>query len=318
MDEPKKIKIFLILEDQKLQDYIVLILLGEDFDVKTFSAQDQALACLPNEIPDLIISEYTSKNINALEICKHLRLDPFLCDIPLVCLIEDNDSLSKAKLIYAGADDYVCKSTLENEILIKVRLSLYRKAREKDINPLTSLPGQFNLWKELQKKIDNKKVFAACCADLFNLKDFNHRYGFKKGDEVIKYTASLILKNLMELGSSSDFICHPQSDDFFILTSHDSVVAIANKIIESFDTNISSFYDPQDRTKGFYQIKNRKGEIQKVPFLRIHFGIVTNEDYQFLNPAQVLQIATELKDFAQTNYEKSAYVKERRKNYPFY
>ena len=48
--------------------------------------------------------------------------------------------------------------------------------------------------------------------------------------------------------------------------------------------------------------KSRKGEILKIPLLRVHIGIVTNEYYPFINPAQVIQIAVELNDFAQKNF----------------
>jgi hypothetical protein len=54
-----------------------------------------------------------------------------------------------------------------------------------------------------------------------------------------------------------------------------------------------------------------------VPLLRIHIGAVTNEFYPFISSAQVLQIAVELKNYAK-KFERSMYVKERRKTYPFY
>lgn len=318
MEEANKTRISVIMEDQKLQDYVTLILMGEDYQVYTYSAQDIALANLERDQPDLIISDFETSNINGIEICKLVRKKPLFAQTPIIFILQDTDPLNKAKLIYAGGDDYILTSSLEEELLNKIKLSFYRKAREKDINPLTKLAGQFSLWKELQKRIEAKNVFSVCYSDLYRLRDFNQRYGFKKGDEIIKFVSSLIQRTLKELGSPTDVLFHPQNDDFIYLTMHDGAEAAVNKIIESFDLTISTFYEPEDRTRGHLLIKNRKGEIQKVPFLRIYTGIVTNENYQFINPAQVIQVAAELKDFSREISEKSSYAKERRKTYPFY
>lgn len=318
MVEIKKAKIALIVEDHNLQDYLVLILIGEDYDVKAYSTQSDALIGLEKDPPDIIISSFNSPNINGLDICKILRKNFLFRYTPIIFIFEDTDSLNKAKIIYAGADDYVQRASLEEDLLLKIKLSLSRVGREKDINPLTMLPGQSNLIKELQKRIDAKSLFAIGCADLYKLRYYNQRYGFKKGDEVIQYASNLILKTLKEFGSPSDFLAHPQNDDFFFLTQHDSAESVADKITKTFDLNVLSLYDMEDRKRGHLLIKNRKGEILKIPFLRIYIGVVTNENYQFLNPTQVMQIVTELMEFAQKSSEKSAYAKERRKVYPFY
>lgn len=318
MEDIKKTKISIIVEDRILQDYIILVLMGEDYEVRAYSSQGEAISGLERETPELIISVLRSPNINGMDICKILRKNFLFRYTPIIFILEDTDSLDKARLIYAGADDYLQRASIEEELLIKIKLCLSRIGRAKDINPLTGLPGQSNLLKELQKRIDEKSLFAVCCADIYKLRFYNQRYGFKKGDDVIKYEASTILKVMKELGSPLDFLAHPQNDDFFFLTQHDSAEAIAEKIARLFDLDIASFYDTEDRKRGHLVLKNRKGEIIKVPFLRTYIGIVTNENYQFFSPTQVLQIATELMEFAQKNSEKSYYAKERRKVYPFY
>lgn len=318
MAELKKTKISLIVEERTVQDYLVLILIGEDYEVKAYSTQNEALASLERDTPDVIVSAFRSANINGLDICKVLRKNFLFRYTPIIFILDDADSLDKAKLIYAGADEYLQKSAIEEELLLKIKLSLSRVGREKDINPLTGLPGQTNLLREIQKRVDEKTLFAVSRADLYKFRFYNQRYGFKKGDELIKYAASVILKVLKDFGSPSDFLAHPQNDDFFLLTQHDSAESMADRITKTFDLNISSFYDMEDRKRGHLLIKNRKGEIMKIPFMKIYIGIITNENYQFINPTQVIQIGTELMQFAQKSSDKSAYAKERRKVYPFY
>ena len=313
MIEDKKPKIFVITEDQNLQDYATLILMGENYEVKIYSRQNEALNELTKDAPDLIISDFQTAGINGMDICNKVRhLAPFSRP-SLIFILEDVTQLEKAKLIYAGADDYIQKSLAEEELLLRVKLNLFRASQIQDINPLSRLPGEVTLLKELQKRIDAKSCFAAACVDLYKFKEFNQRYGFKKGDEVIQYAASVLLGSLRYAGGGTDFLAHSGSDNFFFISSPFDAQAIVDRVINDFDKGIGLFYDETNRKKGFILIKNRKGDILQVPLVRMYIGLVTNEQYPLTNPSQILQIANELKDFAQKTSEKSMYVKERRK-----
>ena len=319
MAEEKKIKIAVIVEEQNLQDYIALILVGENYEVSVYTNQDEAVTALGRDIPDLIILNFQSPRINGLDIGRALRKNYIFNYIPLIFLMPDTDiaPLNKGKVIYAGADDYIQNSQIEEELLLRVKLNVHRILRQQDINPITRLPGQASLLKELQKRIEAKTYSAVGYCDINNFKDFNRRYGFSRGDSVLEFAASLITRALNDFGSPTDFLAHPRSDDFIFVIHPESAEAVTQALINNFDQNIISFYDSEDRARGHLLLKNRKGEIEKISFLRLHIGITTNENYQFVNTAQVIQIAAELKDFAQKNFEKSMFAKERRKEYPF-
>lgn len=318
MMEDKKIKIFVVSEDQNFQDYAALMLMGENYEVKLYSRQREAMDELAKDAPGLIIADFQSANINGVDICKHIRSLSSFSHIPLIFILEDSaQTLERARLIYSGADDYMQKSLAEEELVLRVKLNLFRASRTQDINPVSHLPGEVALLRELQKRIDAKSLFAVAGADLYKFKEFNQRYGFKKGDEAIRYAASLIQRALQYAGNPTDFLAHSGSDNFFFVSSPFDAQAIADKVIKDFDEGIGLLYEEADRKKGFALIKNRKGDIIQVPIMRVYIGLVTNEHYPFTNPAQILQIANELKDFAQKTFEKSMYVKERRKDYPF-
>ena len=315
--EEKKVKVFVIVQDRNLQDYLAAMLIGENYEVKAYSRQDTALNELEKDIPDLIISDFQSPDINGVEICKALRKTFLFSHIVLIFLLEDPGQLEKAKLIYAGGDDYIQKSSLEEELLLRVKLNLFRIFRQHDINPITGLPGQASLLKELRQIIDSKAHAAVCCLDLYKFREFNQHYGFKRGDELIKYSGAVITESLRYYGGPADFLAHPASDNFFFITSPLGVDDIVSKIIIDFDKGVPSFYSDEDKKKGFILIKNREGDIQKIPIVRIYMGIAINERVPFIDPAQIMQIASELKNFAQKSFEKSMFAKERRQGWPF-
>jgi len=315
MATTQKTKIAVIVEDQRLQDYIVLLLVGEGYEVKPFSTQNDALRSLEKEVVDLIISEFQSPNINGLDICKVLRKNFLYNHIPIFFLIPDAEPLNAARLIYAGADDYIKKSLIEDELFLKVKLNLYRINRQQDINSTTILPGQRVLLQELQKRIELKELFAIAYIGLYKLNEFSYHYGFERAESVIKYASSLMLKALRELGDPADFLAHLPQNDFIYITYPDNADRIANQIIKEFDLGIASFYDEEDKKQGFFTAKNRYGEIQKVPIMRIHIGIATNAYFPLFSPSRIIQIAQEIKDQVQKSAEKSVFMKEERKNY---
>ena len=317
MDELRKTKISVVVEDAALEDFIVLILIGEDYKVKAYRNQQEALTGLEADPPDLIICDYKSAHINGLDICRILRKNLPYYYIPVMFVLSDAEPLDKAKLVYAGADDYIPKASIEDELLLKVKLNLYRTGRQRDINPVTGLPGQAGLLAELEKRLKGKNLFAVFHADLTNFRPFNQRYGFKRGDEVLKFTATTIAGALKDLGTPADYITHPHSDDFVFLSTHDCVEEVCGRIIQGFNVGVRSFYDDEDRAKEQILIRTRKGDVLKLPFMRIHIGVVTNEHYPFVDPVQIIQTSAELKDYSQKNFDKSMYVRERRRKYPF-
>ena len=97
-------------------------------------------------------------------VCKALRKNYFFNNVPLIFLMPEADTaqLNKGKAIYAGCDDYIQNSNMEEELLLRVRLNLHRILRQQDVNPITRLPGQASLLKEPQKRIADKTASAVC------------------------------------------------------------------------------------------------------------------------------------------------------------
>jgi diguanylate cyclase (GGDEF)-like protein len=318
MFPPNQIEILVVVEDSKLQDFITLILIGEDYKVKSYFNYLDALEELNKKVFDLIIADFLSPKVDGLALCKAIRGKPLFSYTPLLLLVPANEPLIKIKAIYAEVDDYVEKPfTSSEELLARVRAILKKVNRYQGINPLTKLPGFSMAIKELEVRIQSKEEFGVGYADLYKFRTFNQRYGFGRGDRLLKAVGELIREVLIDLGTPSDFLAHFGGDDFLFITSSEGIEDICQRIIKDFAEVIPSFYDEEDRENGYIVVKNRKGEALEIPILRIHLGVTTNEHYSFISHAQVFQIITELTDYAK-KFEKSIYIKERRKSYPFY
>ncbi len=306
--------ILLLSDDSEILQYVKSLLEGEGYVVNTYTDTNSFLIALEEKNFDLIIMELKGKEINGIELCKAIRSNFMLRHIPIILLVEKAHTIEKIKGIYAGADDYIEKPPHAPELLTRVKASLWRAKRDLDANPLTKLPGNASILKELEKKISNKEIFCAAYADLDKFKEYNDYYGFGWGDRLIQHTASVIYNAIRELGSENDFIGHVGGDDFLFITLPESVENICKKIVYDFDMSIPSFYKEEDKERGYIVIKDRKGILAEIPFITISIGIVSTKEKKITHAGQIIEIATELKNYCKT-FPKSIYIMDRRKDY---
>lgn len=171
-----------------------------------------------------------------------------------------------------------------------------------DLNPLTKLPGNGIINREINRWMQGKTKFAVCYLDIDHFKSFNDKYGYLKGDIIIKETASIIQSALERYGNGNgnDFIGHIGGDDFIIITTPDTVEEICQEIINSFDRFVPTVYEKKDRKNGYIEGKDRQDNIRRFPLMSVSIGVATNKTRKFKSPVQVAEIATDMKSFAKS------------------
>jgi diguanylate cyclase (GGDEF)-like protein len=181
-----------------------------------------------------------------------------------------------------------------------------------DANPLTRLPGNLAIEKELLKKIQSRGPLAFCLLDLDNFKAYGDTYGYAKGSEVLTVVAGILRKVIQSIGQKDDFIGHIGGDDFVLITEPVRVHTLCQRIIAEFDQTIPFYYDESDRVNGFIVAKDRKEVEQKFPLMTISIAVVTNEKRKFLSADKIAEQAAQLKHYAKT-FPKSIYVIDQRR-----
>ena len=179
------------------------------------------------------------------------------------------------------------------------------------VNPSTRLPGTTEIERDIRRRMENGELFAVCYADLDHFKEYNDRYSYNDGDRVI-YILSRILHDVVKgLLGNRGFIGHIGGDDFIFNIPFDSIPDVCGEVLEVFDTLIPYQYNEQDRRAGYYFGKDRRGQLHRVPLMTLSIGIVTNQHRRFAHPAQVSELATEMKSYAKTQAG-SVFVVDRR------
>lgn len=133
----------------------------------------------------------------------------------------------------------------------------------RDANPLTGMPGNRRIEREIERRIEMARPFSIIYTDLDFFKWYNDQFGFQKGDLVINFTAGLLSDVVGKLGQSDDFIGHIGGDDFIIVTHTETPSVLCDSIINRFDGEISRLYPDFGRHIGSYEVTDRIGN--KVP-----------------------------------------------------
>ena len=193
--------------------------------------------------------------------------------------------------------------------IINVLKLLYINRR---VSPLTGLPGNVQIQAEIKKRFLNKEKFSMLYFDLDNFKAYNDVYGFMKGDEIIKFTAKVILKNVHTEEYEDSFVGHIGGDDFIAIVSKKDTENICQSIIADFDINVQRYYNEEDITKGYIEVANRRGIIEQFPLTSISIGVVEVENGKFQNVLEIAEAGASVKHLAKT-IQGSTYVIDRRK-----
>lgn len=112
-------------------------------------------------------------------------------------------------------------------------------------NPLTGLPGNERIRREMIRRLADGKPFAVWYADLDHFKWYNDQYGFHRGDDVIRFTGETLVNVTGAYQSEECFVGHIGGDDFIILSSCTDPEVMAQDILGRFVTGISAFEEQQ-------------------------------------------------------------------------
>jgi diguanylate cyclase (GGDEF)-like protein len=307
----KRERILTIDDDPDILDVLHLTL-AEFYDVIQAPNGKEGLKLVQASNPNLVICDYMMPIMNGKDFCKTMKKDILLQHIPIIMLTGKGEVKDMVGGIEAGADDYLVKPFDPEALLARIRMILRRTVRSLDANPLTYLPGNTSIMEELQARIDSKKVFAVGYADLDKFKVYNDKYGFEKGDDVIRETARLLIQVVRKKTGDNGFVGHIGGDDFVFVADDAIMDETCQEVIQEFDKAAPQFYNEEDRKAGYIVGKDRLGNEIKTGLLSISIGIVSNINAPITHVAQISEIGAELKKYAKS-FSHSNYVRDKRK-----
>ncbi len=261
--------------------------------------------------PDLLLLDEEATREGSQDIITWMVAGDFQGRVPLIIMVDEGGLARVARMRRLPVDDYLIKPFAQEELLLKVDLCFRRGERQWERNPLTLLPGNLRIIREIQRRLDIDEPFAFAYSDLSDFKPFNDRYGFSRGDEVLHMTARIMTNTVKEICRQRGFVGHIGGDDFVFSTDADLVDEVCQQMIERFDFVLPTFYEEEDRARGFIVSLDRRGNENRFPFMSLAIGIATNETRKFSHYGEISEVASDLKNFAK-KWPGSHYCRDKR------
>ncbi|BCO10838.1 diguanylate cyclase response regulator [Desulfolithobacter dissulfuricans] len=235
MTEPRRPSL-LLADDSRIVTKLLSRVLGEaGYRVTAVQSGDEALALAPRLMPDLILLDVDMPGLSGFEVCRRLKKDPALADIPVLFVTARNEKEDIVTGFAAGGQDYVTKPYTQEELLARVQTHLALKqaqeklkaseARYRELAIRDDLTGFYNtryLYQTLQGQLDMHRAqnrhLSVIFMDIDNFKNVVDTYGHLNGSRIIAELADVVRQGL-----PAD--CYGVSyggDEFVIvLTGHD-------------------------------------------------------------------------------------------------
>lgn len=265
-------------------------------------------------IPSLIIINDDTLDEDIIEVCKRIRSNEDNSITPIIVISSNKEKSHRIEILKECVEHYI-KAPIDEEYLYYTVKNLIRLLYiNRRVSPLTGLLGNVQIQAEMKKRLLNKEEFAMLYLDLDNFKAFNDVYGFLNGDEIIKFTAKTIVKNVDELTKEDSFVGHIGGDDFVaIVSANEDYENICQNIIAEFDKGVVKFFNDEDIERGYLEVPNRKGVIEEFALTSISIGVVVADKGRFHNVLEIGEVGAQVKHLAKTTVG-SAYSIDRRKN----
>jgi two-component system phosphate regulon response regulator PhoB len=119
-------RILVVDDEPDLLELVRVNLVQAGYEVQTAESGRDALAQLRANTPDLVVLDLMLPDLSGTEICRQLRADPELAELPVIMLTARADEVDRVVGLELGADDYVTKPFSPRELTLRVRAVLRR------------------------------------------------------------------------------------------------------------------------------------------------------------------------------------------------
>ncbi|PZU09931.1 MAG: diguanylate cyclase response regulator [Sphingobium sp.] len=194
----------LIVDDEISNIEIMNAVLEDDYEVCFATSGRQALDVARTAQPDLILLDVLMPGIDGFEVCRLLKADPLLVDIPVIFTTGLGDTEDEMRGLALGAIDYVTKPV--QPAILRARVSNHvelKQLRDKlatmaVTDALTGLSNRRHLERSLDVETArlsrNGDWLSVIMLDIDFFKQFNDTYGHPAGDRCIMMVAAALAR----------------------------------------------------------------------------------------------------------------------------
>jgi putative two-component system response regulator len=226
----KQAKILVIDDDEPTAIVIQKYLQSCEFaNVEAISDSRLAVDKVIEFQPDLVLLDLIMP-VNGAYILSQIRSDRRIANIPVLALTSAANEETRTKLLNLGANDFLGKPIIANELFARVRNTLSAKVAYDELkqqseklkqdvlrDTLTNTANRRAFDFELNRKMlewnRQQTHFALVMLDIDHFKKINDTFGHQAGDDALRMITSIVGQGIREI----DLLCRVGGEEFAVI-----------------------------------------------------------------------------------------------------
>jgi two-component system, sensor histidine kinase and response regulator len=133
----------LLVDDSPINLQVLGTILEGTYTTAVARDGAQALECIAQRRPDLILLDIMMPEMNGFEVCERLQAEPETRDIPVIFLTAKTETTDLVKGLRMGAVDYITKPFHKEELLARVSTHLALRQARQELQELNATKDRF-------------------------------------------------------------------------------------------------------------------------------------------------------------------------------
>jgi diguanylate cyclase (GGDEF)-like protein len=294
--------ILVVDDDQDIASFVEFNLKVHGYEVIRARDGQDALEVMENRRPDLAVVDWMMPRMDGVELTRRLRAEPLTSALPVIMLTAKSMTVDKVVGLTAGVDDYLVKPFDTAELIARVTSTLRRNKEFREVSPLTGLPGNARVRREIADRMKAGGEYSVGYIDIDRFKSVNDVYGFDRGDDFIGALARSLHRAVALLKDPPIFLGHIGGDDFVFICAPEQVLPLTKRTVTDFEQAADELYETEDAQRGYIEVPDRRGNKQRAALVTLSIGVAqtTTEGRRFSDPRVVIAVASEMKKVAKS------------------
>lgn len=229
----------LVVDDQPANIQVLYALLMAECEVCMALNGEEALALCAARPPDLILLDIEMPGMSGYEVCRRLKADLALQDIPIVFVTGHLDPEVEVRGFAEGGADFITKPFHANVVMARVRTQITLKTQsdflrsQAYVDSLTMLGNRRrfdeSLLAEWQRCRRASQPLALILVDIDFFKLYNDHYGHQQGDTCLRTVAAALNAGFVR---SHDVVARYGGEEFACILPDTTLAGAMQKATE--------------------------------------------------------------------------------------
>jgi diguanylate cyclase (GGDEF)-like protein len=194
-------RMLVVDDDPDFVTAVLALLVDSGLQTSTLTDPAHILDALDEVRPDVVLLDAEMGQYSGFDICRMIRTLPKWQDVVILFVTALSDTASRVAAFQVGADDYLMKPIVKEELLARIRVRVERNGllRERlDRDSLTGLPLRRTFLEQLSARMAESRrrnrTLSLALLDVDQFKAINDTHGHLVGDRVLAALGHLLLR----------------------------------------------------------------------------------------------------------------------------